>query len=128
MSGGGHGGGHGDSGGAAGKAILAIVVVGGIIATLYLLKDIFGGPTTVVTRAPAVASVPSVVYAAPAPPATFARPMPSVQAVNPRRAEQQAACDEEAAKRRALGIPSQVTWDSPYTCRASGGFVESGRL
>lgn len=47
---------------------------------------------------------------------------------NPRRAEQLAMCEEQAAKRRALGIPSQVTWDSPYTCRATGGFAESGRL
>ena len=44
------------------------------------------------------------------------------------RGMQQAMCDEQAAKRRALGLPSVVVWDNSLTCRATGGYTESGRL
>ena len=49
-------------------------------------------------------------------------------AVNPMRAQQQALCDEQAGKRRALGIPSVVVWDNQFTCRATGGMVQTGRI
>jgi len=46
----------------------------------------------------------------------------------PRRAEVSAKCEEQAAKRRAMGIPSQATWTGPRTCTAVGGIVEEGAI
>jgi uncharacterized protein HemX len=62
-------------------------------------------------------------------PATPAPP-PKMASATPvdKRAEQQRLCDEQADKRRDLGIPSEVVWDSPYTCRATGGMVEAGKI
>ena len=57
-----------------------------------------------------------------------AAPKTSASAINPMRAQQQALCDQQAAKRRALGIPSVVVWDNQFTCRATGGMVQTGRI
>jgi hypothetical protein len=45
-----------------------------------------------------------------------------------KQAKLYADCTEQAAKRQARGPLSQVTWDSPFKCRAHGGWQEDGRL
>ncbi|HWP61548.1 MAG TPA: hypothetical protein VN495_03020 [Candidatus Paceibacterota bacterium] len=44
------------------------------------------------------------------------------------RARQQRECEEQAEKRRQLGLNSRVVWDNPNTCRAAGGHVERGKM
>jgi len=51
-----------------------------------------------------------------------------LEARGQKHAEQAQLCEEQAVKRRALGIPSVVKWDNEFTCRATGGMVETGKL
>ena len=54
---------------------------------------------------------------------------PTKQPVNPKRAEQQRLCDEQAAKRRTRGVKtSRVVWITSTHCRATGGMIETGKL
>ena len=89
--------------------------VAGVTILLWILA---GMPKIFPSWPPNTGGPPSATWLAPTNPSASGQD----------RGMQQAMCDEQAAKRRALGLPSVVVWDNSLTCRATGGYTESGRL